>query len=108
MPECSMSQATGNGSRRAVGRVLGGASAALLFAAVIIQPQVVNADDGGGGAGGFHGKGGGFHHRFRHFRTVFGFGGIYPPFWRVIAIPSTTTGITTTIPTIGITATIPA
>jgi len=86
MPECSMSQVTGNGSRRAVGRVLGGASAALLFAAAIIQPHVVNADDGGGGGGGFHGRGGGFqgggfHHRFRLFRTVFGFGGIYLPFW---------------------------
>jgi len=81
-----MNQVTGNGSRRAVGRVLGGASAALLFAAAIIQPHVVNADDGGGGGGGFHGRGGGFqgggfHDRFRLFRTVFGFGGIYPPFW---------------------------
>ena len=43
-----MSQATGNGPRRAVGRVLGGVSAALLFAAAIIQPEVANADDGGG------------------------------------------------------------
>lgn len=67
-----MSQATGNRSRRAVGRVLGVASAALLFAAAIIQPEVANADDGGGG---FHGSGGG------HFRAVFGFGGIFPPFW---------------------------
>ena len=66
-----MSQASGDGSRRAVGRVLGGASAALLFAAAIIQPEVANADDGGGG----------FHHRFRHFRAAFGFGGIYPPFF---------------------------
>ena len=58
-------------SRRTVGRVLGGASAALLFAAAIIQPQVANADDGGGS-----------HHSFRHFRSVFGFGGIFPPpFW---------------------------
>jgi hypothetical protein len=76
-----MSQATGDGSRRAVGRVLGGASAALLFAAAIIQPEVANADDTGGG---FHGRGGGFgefHHRFGHFRAAFGFGGIYPPFW---------------------------
>src|SRR5215471_11509376 len=81
-----MSQATGNRSRRAVGRVLGGASAALLFAAAIIQPAVANADDGGGGGGGFHGRGGGFHgggfhHRFGHFRAAFGLGGIYPPFW---------------------------
>ena len=67
-----MSQAIRNGSRRAVGRVLGAGLAALLFAAAIIQPHVVNADDGGGG---FHGSGGG------HFRAVFGFGGIFPPFW---------------------------
>jgi hypothetical protein len=67
-----MSQATGNRSRRTVGRVLGAASAALLFAAAIIQPEVANADDGGGG---FHGSGGG------HFRAVFGFRGIFPPFW---------------------------
>jgi hypothetical protein len=84
-------------SRRTVGRVLGGASAALLFAAAIIQPQVANADDGGGS-----------HHGFGHFRSVFGFGGIFPPpFWWVMAFPSfpfTTTGI----PTIGITTTIPA
>jgi hypothetical protein len=33
---------------------------------------VANADDGGGG---FHGSGGG------HFRSVFGFGGIFSPFW---------------------------
>ena len=66
-----MSQATGNGPRRAVGRVLGGLSAALLFAAAIIQPEVANADDGGGS-----------HHGFGHFRAVFGFGGIFPPpFW---------------------------
>ena len=65
-----MKKATGNGSPRAFGRVLGGASAALLFAAAIIQSEVANADDGGG-----------FHHRFGHFRAVFGFGGIYPPFW---------------------------
>jgi hypothetical protein len=66
-----MSEATGNGSsRRAVGRALGGASAALLFAVAITQPEVANADDGSG-----------FHHRFGHFPTVFGFGGIYPPFW---------------------------
>jgi hypothetical protein len=66
-----MSQATGNGSpRRAVERVLGGASAALLFVATIIQPQVANADDGGGS------------HHVGHFRPVFGFGGIFPPpFW---------------------------
>ena len=69
-----MSQANGNRSRRAVGRVLGGVSAALLFAAAIIQPEVANADDGGF-------QGGGFHHGFGHFRAVFGFGGIYPPFW---------------------------
>jgi hypothetical protein len=72
--ECSISQTTGNRSRRVVGRVLGAASAALLFAAAIIQPQVVNADDGE-----FHG--GGFHHRLGVFRTVFGFGGVFPPFW---------------------------
>ena len=71
-----MKQATGNGARRAVGRVLASASAALLFAVAIIQPEVANADDGGGG---FHG--GRFHHRFGHFRAVLGFGGIYPPFW---------------------------
>ena len=65
-----MSQATGNGSRRAVGRVLGGASAALLFAAAIIHPEVANADDGGGS-----------HHGFGHFRAVFGFGGTFPPFF---------------------------
>ena len=69
-----MSQANGNRSRRAVGRVLGGVSAALLFAAAIIQPEVANADDGGF-------QGGGFHHGFGHFRAVFGFGGIFPPFW---------------------------
>ena len=69
-----MSQATGNRSRRAVGRVLGGSSAALLFAAAIIQPEVANADDGGF-------QGGGFHYRCGHFRAVFGFGGIFPPFW---------------------------
>jgi len=66
-----MSQATGKASRRAVGRVLGCASAAVLFAAVaFIQPQVANADDGGGS-----------HHRSGHFRAVFGFGGIFPPFF---------------------------
>src|SRR5215469_18893511 len=59
--ECSMNQATRKGSRRAVGRVLGGASAALLFVAAIIQPEVTKADDGGDGSGGFHGMGGGFH-----------------------------------------------
>jgi len=65
-----MNQATNSGSsRRAVGRVLGGASAALLFAAAIIQPEVANADDGGGS-----------HHGVGHFRAVFGFGGIFPPF----------------------------
>jgi hypothetical protein len=78
-----MSQAIRNESRRAVGRVLGGVSAALLFAAAIIQPEVANADDGGEGfhasGGRFHG--GGFHHRLGHFHSVFGFGGIYPPFW---------------------------
>ena len=98
-----MNQATGNGPRWAVGRVLGGASAALLFAATIIQPEVANADDGG--------RGGGSHRSFGHFRAVFGFGGIYPPFWwgySIPSFPSTTTGITATIPTIGITATIPA
>jgi hypothetical protein len=87
--DCSMKQATGNASRRAVGRVL--ASAALLFAAAIIQPEVANAADGdGGGGGGFHGggfhgfhgfHGGGFHHAFGHFRAGFGFGGIYAPYW---------------------------
>jgi hypothetical protein len=51
-----MNQAIRNGSRLAVGRVLGGVSAVLLFAAAIIQPQVANADDGGGGGGGFHGR----------------------------------------------------
>jgi hypothetical protein len=81
-----MSQATGNGSRRAFAWVLGGASAALLFAAAVIQPEVANADDGGGGGGGFHGRdggdsGGGFHHRFGHFRAGFGFAGFYSPFW---------------------------
>jgi hypothetical protein len=50
------------------------ALAALLFAAAIIQPEVANADDGGF-------QGGGFHHGFGHFRAVFGFGGIFPPFW---------------------------
>ena len=68
-----MNQATGNGPWWAVARVLGGASAALLFAAAIIQPEVANADDGG--------RGGGSHRSFGHFRAVFGFGGIYPPFW---------------------------
>ena len=87
-----MSQAIRNGSRRAVGRVLGGASAALLFAAAIIQPEVANADDGVGGGGGFHGRGGEFHgggldHRIRHFRAVFGFGGIDPPFWWFYGYP---------------------
>ena len=77
-----MSHATGNRSRRAVGRVLGGASA-LLFAAAINQPEVANADDGGGG---FHGSG--FHHRLGNFRAVFGFGGIFPPFfWRGYGYP---------------------
>ena len=81
-----MKKATGNGSPRAFGRVLGGASAALLCAAAIIQPELANADDGGGGFHGrFHGgalHGGGFHHGFGHFRAVFGFGGIFPPpFW---------------------------
>jgi hypothetical protein len=81
-----MNQATPKGSRRAVGRVLGGASAALLFVAAIIQPEVTNGDDGGGDGEGFHGRGeglrgGGFHHHFGHFRAVFGFEGIYPPFW---------------------------
>jgi hypothetical protein len=103
-----MNQATDNGSRRTIGRVLGHAAAALLFTAAIIQPKVANAADGGGGfhgggggfhgggfaglhgggfhSGGFHGHeggfhGGGFHHRFRHFRGGFGFGGIYAPFW---------------------------
>ena len=78
-----MNQATDNGSRRTIGRVLGHAAAALLFTAAIIQPKVANAahDVGGfhGGGGGFHG--GGFHHPFRHFRGGFGFGGIYAPFW---------------------------
>jgi hypothetical protein len=91
-----MNQATDNGSRRTIGRVLGHAAAALLFTAAIIQPKVANAVHGGGGfhggGGGFHGGGfaglhgggfhsGGFHHRFRHFRGGFGFGGIYAPFW---------------------------
>ena len=79
-----MKKATGNGSPRAFGRVLGGASAALLFAAAIIQPELANADDGGGGFHGrFHGgalHGGGFHHGFGHFRAAFGFGGIYAPY----------------------------
>ena len=78
-----MNQATDNGSRRTIGRVLEHAAAALLFTAAIIQPKVANAAHGGGGfhrgGGGFHG--GGFHHRFRHFRGGFGFGGIYAPFW---------------------------
>ena len=69
-----MSEAAGNRSRLAVGTVLGAASAALLFAAAIIQPEVANADDGGL-------QGGGFHQGFGHFRAVFGFGGIFPPFW---------------------------
>ena len=103
-----MNQATDNGSRRTIGRVLGHAAAALLFTAAIIQPKVANAAHGGGGfhgggggfhgggfaglhgggfhSGGFHGHeggfhGGGFHHRFRHFRGGFGFGGVYAPFW---------------------------
>jgi hypothetical protein len=78
-----MNQATGKESRRTVGRVLGGASAALLFAVAIIQPQAVSADGGGGG---FHSRGGAFHggrlhQRSGQFRPVFGFGGIYSPFW---------------------------
>ena len=71
-----MKKATGNGSPRAFGRVLGGASAALLFAAAIIQPELVNADDGGG-----------FHHGFGHFRAAFGFGGIYAPYWWFFGYP---------------------
>ena len=114
-----MNQATGNGSRRPVGRVLGGASAALLFVAAIIQSEVANADHGDGGGGGFHDRGGGFHgggstialgisapcsgseaytHRFRGVMAI-------PS---IPSIPSTTTGITATIPTIGISAMIPA
>ena len=42
-----MNQATGNGSRRNIGGVLGAFAAALLFAASIIQPEVANADQGG-------------------------------------------------------------
>jgi hypothetical protein len=85
-----MNQATGNGSRRTIGRVLGAAAAALLFAAAIIQPDVANAAHGGGGGGfhgggaGFHGggfHGRGFHHGFRHFDGAFGIGGIFAPFW---------------------------
>lgn len=68
-----MNQATDNGSRRTLGRVLGHAAAALLFTAAIIQPKVANAAHGGGGfhggGSGFHG--GGFHHRFSHFRGGF-------------------------------------
>jgi hypothetical protein len=85
-----MNQATGNGSRRNIGGVLGAFAAALLFAASIIQPEVANADQGGSGGsfhsggGSFHGRGfhrGGFHHRFGHFHGGFGIGGIYVPFW---------------------------
>ena len=42
-----MNQATDNGSRRTIGRVLGHAAAALLFTAAIIQPKVANAAHGG-------------------------------------------------------------
>ena len=41
-----MNQATDNGSRRTIGRVLGHAAAVLLFTAAIIQPKVANAAHG--------------------------------------------------------------
>jgi hypothetical protein len=80
-----MNQATGNGSRRTVVRVLVGAGA-LLFAIAIIQPEVADDAHSGGGRGGFHCDGGGFHgggfhHGFRHFHGGFGIGGIYAPYW---------------------------
>ena len=80
-----MDQATGNGSRLSIGRVLGVAAAALLFAASIIQPKVANADHGGGGSfhdGGFAGfHHGGFPHRDGHFHRGFRIGAIYAPYW---------------------------
>jgi hypothetical protein len=97
-----MNQATGNGFRRNVRRVLAGTAAALLFAAAIVRPEVANAGqvgDGGGGFrgggfaglhhGGFHGDavhgggfyGGGSHHGFRHSHRRFGIVGIYAPYW---------------------------
>ena len=93
-----MSQATGNGPRRAVGRVLGGVSAALLFAAAIIQPEgpmpmmAAGPTMALGISAPCSGSEASSHHRF---------GG-------VMAIPSFPSMTTATIPTIGITATIPA
>ena len=96
-----------------VGRVLRGATAALLFAAVIIQPKAASAACGGGGfhcsggsragtVAGFHG--GGFHHGSKHFRSGFGFGGIFAPYWWATVIP--TMVMTGTIPITSITVTI--
>jgi hypothetical protein len=81
-----MNQATGNGSRWTIGRILGATAAALLLGGAIIQPEVADAADGGdgggrflGGSGGFHG--GGFHHGFGHSHGGFGIVGIYAPDW---------------------------
>jgi len=101
-----MAQATGNGARRKIGRILAIIAAALLFAAVPFQLAVANPARGGGGfhasggvfrgggfrAGGFHGggfHGGAFHSGEFHrggFRRGFpgevavGVGGIYAPY----------------------------
>jgi len=105
-----MNQATDNGSRRTIGRVLGHAAAALLFTAAIIQPKVANAahDVGGfhGGGGGFHG--GGFHHPLGISAAGSDSEGSMRRFGGATAIPITIMGITVTIPIIGLTATIPA
>jgi hypothetical protein len=108
-----MKEATGNGSQRAIGRVLGGAATALLFAAAIIHPEVANAADDGGEVGGSHDSG-----RVSRQRVPLCFSA-FP--WRVrdrrdlcavlvggTIIPTHVTGITTTIPTMDTTATIPA
>ena len=81
-----MNEATGNGSRRIIGRILEGAAAALLFAAAIIHPEAANAAHDGSGVAGSHGggggvHGGGFHHGSRHFHGGFGIVGIYAPYW---------------------------
>jgi hypothetical protein len=96
-----MNQATGNGSRRTIGRARPGTAAVLLLVAAIIRPELANAAGDGGGGGGFHGggfaglhhggfhgeafhgggvHGGGFHHGFRHSHGGFGIVGIYAPY----------------------------
>jgi hypothetical protein len=81
-----MNEATGDRSRRTIGRVLGSAAATLLFAAAIIQPRMANAGHNGGGGTGFHGDGGGFHgggvdHGSRHFHSGFAIAGSYAYGW---------------------------